>query len=57
MWINYTMVPSHVLSRDDILAYRQQRTCTLDPDVRELISQLHLRRRGCRAIVDAHWLQ
>ena len=49
IWNNYTMVLSYSLSRDDILAYRQQCTCTLDLDLRDHISQLRLRRRGCRA--------
>ena len=45
----YTMEARHSLSRDDILAYRQQSSCTLDRNVRHLVSQLRLRRRGCRA--------
>ena len=47
--IIYIMEARQSLSRDDILAYRQQSTCTLDLNVRSLISQLRLRRRGCRA--------
>ena len=43
------MVMSHSLSRDDILAYRELCSCTMDRNVRSLISQLQLRRRGCRA--------
>jgi len=43
------MEARHSLSGDDILAYRQQSTCTLDRNVRDLVSQLRLHRRGCRA--------
>jgi len=43
------MAMSHSMSRDDILAYGKQCTCTLDWNVRHLITQLQLCRRGCRA--------
>ena len=55
-WItgNYTMELSNPMSRDDILAHRRQHACTLDQKVRDLISQLCLRRRGCRAGASAN---
>ena len=49
IWIFFTMMMSHSLSRDDSLAYRELCSCTLDRNVWNLISQLQLRRRGCRA--------
>jgi len=47
----YTMEARHLLSRDDILAHRQQATCrpTLTRNVRDLVLQLCLRCRGCQA--------
>ena len=51
-WIIYTMEARHALSRDDILSYRyclHLSTCTLDRSVRDVVSQLRLHRRGCRA--------
>lgn len=43
--------PCRSLSRDDILAVHNTRRCVavLDRETRDVISRLHLRRRGCRA--------
>jgi len=43
------VAPYRALSRDDIVALREQRLCTLDEKVCYTISVLGLRRRGCRA--------
>jgi len=50
-WIISTMfvAPYRPLSRDDIVARRQQKRWTLDQKVCDTISVLGLRRRGCRA--------